>query len=399
MAPTSALAALNFFLADVQTGLGPFLATWLATVSWDPARIGPVMTIGGLAGLLFNGPAGVLVDWLDRPRLLVAAAGLAVVIGTLALLPARGMVPVIAAQTATSLGGALMAPALTALTLGIVGKEHFPHQQGRNQAWNHSGNVAAAGLVAAATFALGAASAFWILAGMAAGSALTLLAIPGRAIDTLRASGHSDEQPDAPFRQVLADRRLLALGFALLLFHLGNAAMLPLLGQRMAAIGHGDATRWMAACVIVAQLTMVPVAIMAARAADRFDRAWLLLFACLVLPVRGVMAAVAHEPLWLVPIQMLDACGAGTLGVAVPVLVADLTWGTGRTQSALGIVATFQGIGAALSSTLGGLLAETFGWEAAFLGLTVPAAVALCLALRLRGQASSANAAAISARV
>ena len=55
--------------------------------------------------------------------------------------------------------------------------------------------------------------------------------------------------------------------------------------------------------------------------------------------------------------------------------------------------------GAALSSTLGGLLAARFGWEAAFLGLTSPAVLALGLATRLFGQASSANAAAISARV
>ena len=138
----------------------------------------------------------------------------------------------------------------------------------------------------------------------------------------------------------------------------------------------------MAACIIVAQFAMVPVAILAGRAAYRFDRVWLLLAACLVLPIRGVMAALAHDPIWLVPMQILDACGAGTLGVAVPV-----------------IVATLQGIGAALSSTLGGLLAARFGWEAAFLGLTLPAVVALGLAMRLFGQASSANAAAISARV
>jgi MFS family permease len=399
MPPTAGLAALNFFLADVHSGLGPFLATWLASVSWSPERIGLVMTISGLAALVFNGPAGWLVDRVERPRLWVAVAALAVLAGSLATLPARGFVPVAAAQIAASLGGALMGPALTALTLGVVGKDRFPHQQGRNEAWNHTGNVAAAGLVAVATFAIGAASAFWVLAGMAAGSALALAAIPARAIDSQRASGQAMAQPAARFGQVLADRRLLALGFALLLFHLGNAAMLPLLGQRIAAAGSGDGTRWMAACIIVAQLAMVPVAIVAGRAAYRFDRAWLLLAACLVLPIRGVMAALAHDPVWLVPIQILDACGAGTLGVAVPVLVADLTWGTGRTQSALGIVATLQGIGAALSSTLGGLLATWFGWEAAFLGLTLPAVLALGLAMRLLGQASSANAAVISARV
>ncbi len=253
--------------------------------------------------------------------------------------------------------------------------------------------------MAAATAALGAASAFWVLAGMAAASATTLLSIPGSAIDTQRASGHADAEPAVSFAQILGDRPLLILGLALLLFHLGNAAMLPLLGQRMAAIGHGNATRWMAACVVVAQLTMVPVAIVTGRAAGRIDRAWLLLAACGVLPIRGVMAAFAQDPTWLIPIQVLDGCGAGTLGVAVPIMVADFTWGTGRTQSALGFIATLQGIGAAFSTTLGGLLAAHLGWGAAFLGLTVPAVFALGLAMRLLGQASSANAAVIRARV
>lgn len=398
MSPTSGLAALNFFLADVHTGLGPFLATWLSTIGWDPASIGLVMTTGGLAALAFNGPTGALVDRAGRPRLWVGVAAAAVVLGSLATLPARGFVPIALAQVAAAAGGALMTPALMALTLDIVGKERFAHQQGRNEAWNHTGNVAAALLVAAATFALGAAAAFWVLGGMAAGSALALLAIPAGAVDSRRDTGHGPNQPDTPMWRVLADRRLLALGFALLLFHLGNAAMLPLLGQRMASVGRGDATRWMAACVIVAQLAMVPVAIIAARAADRIDRVWLLLFACLVLPVRGVIAAVAQDPLWLGPIQILDACGAGTLGVAVPILVADLTWGSGRTQTALGGVTMLQGIGAALSTTLGGLLAAHLGWEAAFLGLTVPAALAIVLALALRGHSSS-KAAAISLRV
>jgi MFS family permease len=234
---------------------------------------------------------------------------------------------------------------------------------------------------------------------MAAGSAATLLIIPGSAIDMQRAHGQAVAKTAGVIREVLGNHPLLVLGIALLLFHLGNAAMLPLLGQRMAAIGHGNATRWLAACVVVAQFTMVPVAIIAGRVAGRIDRAWLLLAACCVLPIRGAMAAVAQDPTWLVPIQVLDACGAGTLGVAVPVLVADFTWGSGRTQSALGFVATLQGIGAALSTTIGGLLAVKIGWAAAFLGLSVPAIFAIGLAVRLLDQASSANAAAISARV
>jgi MFS family permease len=382
--PILGLAAVNFFLADVQGGLGPFLATWLAQAAqWDPARVGLVITVSSLVSLVCNTPAGALVDRTRQPRSWVAVSVLATVAGTLALLPARGFAAVLAAQFVAAAGGALTAPALMALTLAIVGKPRFSAQQARNQAWNHVGNVAAAGLVAGATFVLGAQAAFWVLAGMAAASGLSLLLISAAAIDPARATGHVATTSDTSLMRVLADRRVLALGIALLLFHLGNAAMLPLLGQRMAAIGRGDATRWLAACVIVAQVTMAPVALAAGRAADRVNPAWLLLAACAVLPVRGVLAALATDPAWLVPVQILDACGAGTLGVVVPILVADYTWGSGRTQTALGAVGTLQGIGAALSATLGGVLATWVGWVAAFIGLAVPAVFALALAVRL----------------
>ena len=378
------LAALNFFLADVQGGLGPFLATWLAEAAhWDPARVGLVMTIGGLAGLVCNAPAGALVDRSTWPRLWVAISAIATVAGTIALLPAQSLAVVLAAQVTTAAGGAIMAPALVALTLAMVGKGGFPAQQSRNQAWNHAGNVAAAGAVAAATFALGARSAFWVMGGMAAASGVSLLLIPSAAIDPSRATGHARGAASEAVLRVLGDRRLLALGIALLLFHLGNAAMLPLLGERMAAIGHGNPTRWLAVCVIVAQAAMVPVALLAGRAAGRTGAAWLFLASCLVLPIRGLLAAFAQDPAWLLPIQVLDACGAGTQGVVIPVLVADYTWGSGRTQTALGAVGTLQGIGAALSTALGGVLVVSIGWGPAFIGLTVPAVFALALAIRL----------------
>jgi predicted MFS family arabinose efflux permease len=285
-----------------------------------------------------------------------------------------------------------MAPALTALTLGIVGKERFPAQQGNNQAWNHAGNVVAALLVAGGTFALGAASAFWVLGGMAILCLASLPLIPTSAIAADRISGHTADEASSGLFQVLKDWRVLALALMLLLFHLGNAAMLPLLGQRLAAIGHGNATRWMAACIIVAQLAMIPIAMLASRAADRIDRAWLLVAACAVLPVRGLLAAWSVDPAWLIPVEILDACGAGTLGVAIPILVADFTWGSGRTQTVLGVVATFQGIGASLSASLGGVLATWFGWPVAFLGLGLPALFALALAFRLLRTSSGVTA-------
>lgn len=385
MSPRAGLASVNFFLADVEGGLGPYLATFLAAAGWSPEVVGWAMTITGLVGLVFNGPAGALVDRVGRPRLLMAGGVVAIVLGTLALLPADGFGQVVATQVAVAAAAALMAPALVALTLGIVGKEAFPRQQGENQAWNHGGNVAASALIAGLAGVVGGLAAFWVMAGMALASGLSLLLIPRRAVDPVRARGTAAPAEAASLRAVLADRRVLLICFGLTMFHLSNAAMLPLLGQRLADLGSGDATRWLALCVIVAQLTMVGVAMAGGWAAGRIRRAWLFVIPCAVLPLRGIMAAFGWAPLWLVPIEMLDACGAGLLGVSVPILIADYTWGSGRTQTALGTANTFQGIGASLSNALGGVLVVQLGWTGGFLGLAVPSLGAVALSFVLLG--------------
>lgn len=224
---------------------------------------------------------------------------------------------------------------------------------------------------------------FFVFAGMALASGLSLLLVRQADFDQDRARGTPSRKTEASIWSLLRDRRLLLLCLALTLFHLGNAAMLPLLGQRIAKFGNGNATRWLAICVIVAQFAMIIVAAAASWAAGRIRRSWLFVIPCCVLPVRGVMAAFGWSAEWLIPIQILDACGAGLLGVSVPILVADYSWGSGRTQTALGAANTFQGVGAALSNIVGGVLVQEMGWSWAFLGLTAPALIALAIAFRL----------------
>jgi len=74
---------LNFFLADVRTGIGPFLAIYLAGYGWDEQRVGIALTVGGIAGLLTETPAGALVDHLRSKRALIAAGIVALAAGAL----------------------------------------------------------------------------------------------------------------------------------------------------------------------------------------------------------------------------------------------------------------------------------------------------------------------------
>ena len=89
----------------------------------------------------------------------------------------------------------------------------------------------------------------------------------------------------------------------------------------------------------------------------------------LILALRGALYPLSDDPYWLVGVQALDGVGAGIFGARVPVVVGDLTRGTGRFNVSQGAIATALGLGAALSATFAGLIVVTAGYSAAFLAL------------------------------
>ena len=370
MNPNLALPAINFFMADVGGGLGAFLSTWLAGVAgWTPEKVGTVLAAGSIAGAVLAGPAGALVDRVARPRLLLAVACGVIVAGTLLLLPARAFWLVLAAQVVVAAGGALGSPSSSGLTLAVVGKAGYPRQQGTNEAANHAGNVVAAGLVAVLAWVVGPTAPIVVLAVMAGVTLVVLRSMDGGAVDGDRMRGRgrrgAGEKRGATWG-LLKNRRLLVLLGAVGLFQMANSAMLPLLGQRLAAQDAASATGWMSACLIVTQLTMVPVALVAGRLSDRVGRRWLLIGACGIVVARCALAALASAHWWLVPVQVLDGLAAALFSVAAPVAVADLTYGTGRTQTALGGMGTLQSGGAALAAFVWGFSAKYLGYAATF---------------------------------
>jgi len=391
MTPGFHLALVNVFTGDIQGGLGPFLGTWLAEVaSWGPARVGTVTTLVSFGALLLSGPFGALVDRVQRPRLLIVAACLAILAGTLLLLPARSFLGVAAAQLVAGAGGTLLIPAVTALTLGLVGKERFPKQQGRNQAFNHVGILIAAGIIGVATPYAGPAVAFWVLGAMAIAVAVAAATTPKASWNSRRAVGWKEDEEETPARSPLLrtfrDRRLLVLAVALALFQLGNGGMLSLLGQKLVETGAGG-TAWTARYVMVAQLVMVPVALLAGSVADRSGRRWLLIAACAALPLRALISAFVDDPTWLIAAEVLDGVAAGIVGVAVPVVIADITWGSGRTQTVLGSINAVQGAGGALSAWFGGVVQAWLGWSGCFLALGTAGLGALAIVVWLNATA------------
>lgn len=390
---TGALQALNFFMADMQAGIGPFLGVFLQQRGWSAGPIGTVMTAGGVAGMVMTVPAGAFIDHTSRKRLVVIVTGICTVMASFLLLLSQSGWVVTTSQVATAIAGAAIGPAVTGMTLGIVRQKGFNAQNGRNQAWNHAGNMVGAGLSGWLGWRFGMPAIFYLAAAFGVLAILCVLAIPERAIDHAAARGMEGEKRDGGgaaggaegFRTLLQNRPMLILAAALACFHLGNGAMLPLYGLAVVGAGKGDAALFTATTVMVAQAVMVIAALLAMRMAAGRGYWLVLLISFAALPLRGALAGtfIEHWGVW--PVQALDGIGAGLQSVAVPGLVACLLDGTGRVNVGQGAVMTVQGVGASLSPAIGGWLAQMLGYPAAFFILGSFALASLALWIGFAG--------------
>ncbi|MCK1543522.1 MFS transporter [Bradyrhizobium sp. 147] len=377
-----ALDAANFFLADVRDGLGPYLAIYLLTEQrWDEARIGLVMSIATMAGIVAQTPAGALVDATRKKRLAMVIAAIMVTLASLSLPLFPDFGPVAISQGIAQAAAVIFPPAIAAVSLGIFGHAAFTRRIGRNETFNHAGNAVAAGLAGVLAYWFGPTVVFYLLGAMAIASLASIVAIPERAIDHDLARGlhdaHANDQPDHPsgLGVLLTCRPLLVFALCVALFHLSNAAMLPLVGQKLALQDKKMGTSLMSACIVAAQLVMVPFAMLVGAKADSWGHKRFFLAALMILPIRGVLYALSDNPFWLLGVQLLDGVGAGIFGAIFPVIVADLMRNTGRFNVAQGAVITAQSIGAALSTTLAGLVVVGAGYHAAFISLGAVAAI------------------------
>jgi len=373
---------LNFFLADVQTGLGPFLAAYLASSGWNPGSVGYALTFGGLVTVAMQTPAGAMVDAARRKRLLVVASLGVLVGGAILLMVHPSVLSVYAAQLLIGGAAPFLLPTVAAITLGIVGAKAFDRQFGKNQAFNSAGNVFTALLVAYVSYRLGYRAIFVVAALLAIPAVLSVLAIDGKQIDYARARGGREGRTELHaegLSVLLKDRVLLYFLFAAFLFHLANAAMLPQLGEMLSRGNPRAAAPFMSACIIVTQFVIAISAAWVGRRAGTKGRKHLLLLGFGVLPIRGVLYTLTHATTALIAIQILDGVANAIFGIVSILVIKDRTEGTGRFNLAAGALATMVGIGAALSTTIGGVLIERVNYSASFLGLAAIAVAAFTL--------------------
>jgi len=390
---------LNFLLADVQTGVGPFLAIYLAAYGWNEQRVGLALTIGGISGIASQTPAGALVDRLKSKRALIAAGVIALAIGALSIAFYPSFWPVVSAQVMIGAMSSFFMPAIAAISLGLVGRELFNRRQGRNQTFNSAGNVVAALAMGLIGYYISNRGVFFLVAILALPTILSLTLIRPDEIDYEVARGAREgENHDEPARilDLVEDRPLMIFLCCAVMFHFANAAMLPLLGEMLAHGKGRTSMMFMSACVVTTQFTITLLASWSGRAAGSWGRKPLLLIGFGVLPIRGVLYTLTNNIYLLVGIQVLDGIGAGIFGVVSVLVIADLTRGTGRFNLTLGAIATAVGIGAALSQTIAGAIVHHFGDNVGFLFLASVAAAAFAIlwlfmpeTLELTAEASS----------
>jgi MFS family permease len=365
------LLALNFFMADMQSGIGPFLGVFLLAHGWQSGLIGTVMTVGGVAGMLITTPAGALIDASRHKKLYVVIPGICTVIASGIVLLSQSFWLVTLSQAATAISGAAIVPAVVGITLGIFHQAGFNRQNGHNQVFNHAGNLVGAGLSGLVGWAFGLTEVLWLAAGFGVLSIVSVLLIPSAAIDDDEARGltrSKDEKAEiSGFSVLLKNKTLLILAAALACFHLGNGAMLPLYGLAVVSTKQVDPSQFVATTIVVAQGVMMLVSLIATRVGEKHGYWVLLLIAFIALPIRGVIAAFVINRWGVYPVQILDGVGAGLQSVVVPALVARILHGSGHVNVGQGAVMTVQGLGAALSPLIGGWIAQEIGYGATFM--------------------------------
>jgi MFS family permease len=364
------LLALNFFMADMQSGIGPFVSVFLQAHGWASGLIGTALTIGNVAGMAITTPIGGAIDTTDHKRAWVVVPGIAVVLGSAIILLSQQFWAVAMSQIATSVAGAAIVPAVTGITLGLVKQRGFNRQIGLNQAFNHAGNLVGAAASGYLGWHYGYVAVFLLAALFGAVSIVCVLMVPNQAIDHRAARGTKEEDPESRpsgFTVLLKHKPLLVLALALAIFHLGNGAIVPLYGLAAVAGGETNGPGFVATTIVVAQATMILASIGAMHAAEARNYWPVLLASFLALPIRGVLAYALSGWWGVVPVQILDGLGSGLQSVAVPGIVARSLNGTGRINLGQGAVITIQGMGASLSPALGGWIAQWIGYQWTFL--------------------------------
>ncbi|MEO6947019.1 MAG: MFS transporter [Nitrobacter sp.] len=370
-----------FFLADVQTGFGPFVAVYLITQKWTQSEIGLILSIGGIVGLIGQMPGGAIIDAARSERLVAGFAVATIGVSALAY-AAWPIFPVIAlAAILHAAASCVLGPAIAAISLGLVGPRAIGERLGRNARYASLGNGVAAGVMGIVGYLLSSRAVFVVSFVFVIATLFSLSRIRDREIDPEQAHGaiaRAEPDPDATsIIHLLHQRPLIVFACAVFLLQFANAAMLPLTAGIVTARSSEWAPVLIALCIIVPQAIVALMSPSVGRKAQAWGRRPLLMIAFAALALRGVLFAMVEDPSLLVAVQVLDGITAAVFGVMIPLIAADVAFGSGRFNLAQGIIGTATGIGASLSNVVAGYVSDHFGHGIAFLELAAVAFLGL----------------------
>ena len=375
---------LNFLVADVRGGLGPYVVVYLVTQqAWTPTSVGIVTTIGGWIGLAAQTPIGAWLDHTNRKRAALLLALLVLTIGALIIAVVPTFWPVMVANAAMQVVSGVFEPAIAALTVGLVGREVLTARLGRNAAWSRAGNIAVAVMSAAVAALFSARAVFLQVPVIAALTAITAMTLPYGKVDLRRARGlqsaEGHEEGPQAWMQLLRCRPLLIFGAGSFLYELADAPLLTLVAQKLGADNQGQGIIITSALIVASQAGMLAASILVGKRGDHLGHLWLMVIAFVMLPVQGLLTAIWHAPVWLFALQIYGGVSVGIFAALTPIWLADVTRGTGHYNLSQGLMATMRALGVSSSGLLSELLVDHLGYSAAFIGCAIVGGAAALL--------------------
>lgn len=370
----------NLFVANIQTGFGPFIAVYLVSQRWTQTSIGLALSIGTVAAMASQVPAGAVVDAIPNKTRVAAFSVLAFT--ACALMFAIYPIPlfVYLAEILHGISSCTLGPAIAAMSLVITGRFGMGLRLGRNARYAAVGNGVGALLMGACGQYISERAVFYLTAAFTLPALVALLPLRRVAVAAgeLRPAPRRQGQRRTQFLHVLADRRLLIFGGCAMLFTFANSPMLVLMSGVMTA-KVGNPSLLVAACIVLPQIIVALASPAVGRLAERRGRRIVLIIGFCMLPLRGLLFAVSTNPALVVAVQALDGIGGACFGIMVPLIVSDVAARTGHFNLSLGFVGFGIGIGATLSTPAAGWLADHFGMRLAFFFLAAVGLAAVAL--------------------
>lgn len=371
---TSSIVGLNgllFCISDIRHGIGPLFSIHLrSALQWDPAKIGMALAAVEVSAFLSQVPAGLLADASHKKRSIIIISCCLIIMGCLTILVSSLFSSIIFAQLLMGISIALISPCLGSITLGLFGRKKFPERVGKNEIWNHSGNVFSALTVGLFGYLFGTQWMFFTLIGFALGSISFVSAIRPNEIDysTARELDATNTKP-LSLSTLLKRKAVLIFNISLVLYYMANGAQMSLVGQILSYRDPLHSSLLIAACMIIAEVVMIATAYIMSRIVNRFNRKTLFLLAFIILPIRAIFYTLLESSYLLLLIQTLDGVAAGILSVIGVIINSDMALNTGRFNFLQGVGAMSIAVGEATSQLFAGIIAKSFGFNVSFFSL------------------------------